>query len=363
MTESVYKRLAKRLDEFPQGYPATQKGTELKILEKLFTPEEAEWALKLKNIPETVETLAERLGKPVSEMQAILDNLAAKGLIGAGLLGGQQVYLLVQFVMGFLEDATLKTMTPEIAQLIEEYMPDIMPVWGGFQPCEARVVPVNTAINAEHQVLRYEDVHRMIEEAKSFCVRKCWCRTEKAAAGHPCKHSRLEVCLTFSDEEGEFEKYPFFGRIISKEEAFKILAVAEEEGLIHMTWNVQQGQAFICNCCTCSCGLLRGLKEFNQHGLVAKSNFVSSIGQERCTACGVCVDDERCMMDAIVKEDDTYKVLAERCIGCGVCTSICPTEAIKLLRKPESKQDTPPTEYLDFCLKRAANRGIELKLE
>jgi len=71
MTESVYKRLAKRLDEFPQGYPATQKGTELKILEKLFTPEEAEWALKLKNIPETVETLAERLGKPVSEITTV----------------------------------------------------------------------------------------------------------------------------------------------------------------------------------------------------------------------------------------------------------------------------------------------------
>ena len=63
----VYKQLAKRLDQLPHGYPATEIDVELKILRKIFTPEEAEMALKLKYSPETADTIAERLGEQVQE--------------------------------------------------------------------------------------------------------------------------------------------------------------------------------------------------------------------------------------------------------------------------------------------------------
>ena len=49
----------------------TESGVELKILQHIFTPQEAEMALKMRSVPETVETVAERLGKSVPEMQAI----------------------------------------------------------------------------------------------------------------------------------------------------------------------------------------------------------------------------------------------------------------------------------------------------
>ena len=71
----VYKRLAKKLDELPNGYPETESGVELRILQKVFTPEEAENTLKLRPAAETVEEIANRLGTPVREMQAILDDL------------------------------------------------------------------------------------------------------------------------------------------------------------------------------------------------------------------------------------------------------------------------------------------------
>ena len=48
-----YKVLARKLDEMPQGYPPTESGVELRILKKLYTPEEAELAVKLKPAPET----------------------------------------------------------------------------------------------------------------------------------------------------------------------------------------------------------------------------------------------------------------------------------------------------------------------
>jgi len=38
----VYSRLRKYLDELPAGYPETPTGVEIRLLEKIFTPEEAE---------------------------------------------------------------------------------------------------------------------------------------------------------------------------------------------------------------------------------------------------------------------------------------------------------------------------------
>jgi len=356
----VYKQLAKKLDEMPNGYPATESGVELKILKKIFTPDEAEIALKLKPIPETVETIAERLGKPVPKMQAILDIMARKGQIGSFKESAQRFYLLVPFVIGFAEASTLNRMTKEIAELIEEYMPDLVKTYMGFGPAEARVIPVSTEIPAELHVYRYEDIRRMIEEAKSFMVVECWCRKQKTVLGDPCKHT-LENCLQLSNEEGEYDKYGE-GKIITKEEALKVIKKAEEEGLIHCAYNVEAGQAFICACCTCSCGLLRGLREFKAPHALAKSDFVASIDQENCSACGVCAD-ERCQMEAIVEEDGTYKVLAERCIGCGVCAPTCPTESIKLVRKPESERARPPADLMQLFLGKAASRGIEFKVD
>ena len=78
----VYERLAKRLDELPQGYPATESGVEIKILQKIFSPEDAEMALKLSPIPETAEAVAERLGKSVSEIRPVLDDMVKKRQIG-----------------------------------------------------------------------------------------------------------------------------------------------------------------------------------------------------------------------------------------------------------------------------------------
>ena len=51
--KDVYKQLAERLDQLPIGYPATESGVELKILRKIFRPEDAEMALKIKYFPET----------------------------------------------------------------------------------------------------------------------------------------------------------------------------------------------------------------------------------------------------------------------------------------------------------------------
>jgi Pyruvate/2-oxoacid:ferredoxin oxidoreductase delta subunit len=355
----VYERLAKRLDELPNGYPATESGVELKILKHIFTPEEAEMTLKMRPMPETFEAVAERLEKPVPEMQATLENLVERGQIGSFKMFDQQMYMLFPFIVGIYE-FQLNRMDKELAELFEEYLPQLMDTVGGFEPAVARVVPVSTEIKQDLHVHRYEDIRRMLENAKSFQVAECICRKEQALEGNPCKHT-LETCLFFSPEENAYEKYAL-GRVISKEEALKVMANAEEEGLVHCTYNIQKGQVFLCNCCSCCCGILRGVKESNAPYILAKSHFVSVIDQESCSACGVC-SDECCPMDAIVEDHGIYRVLPERCIGCGACVSSCPTESITLERKPESEHDTPPKNLMDWGFQRAANRGIEITID
>ena len=355
----VYKRLARKLDDLPNGFPETESGIELKILRKIFTPEEAEMALKIRPIPETVEAIAERLEKPVAEMQAVLDDMVEKGQIGSFKWLGQQVYMFFPFVVGIYE-FQLKRMDRELAMMVEEYGPTLAGALGGHAPAATRVVPISTEIKGDLTVHPYEDVRRLIDEARSFQLAECICRKERELEGHPCTHTK-EICLSLSVEEGAFDRYPL-GRIISREEAHDAIRRAEEEGLVHCSYNVADGQVFICNCCTCCCGILRGVKEHKMPYVLAKSNFVAAIDPDTCAACGDCAE-ERCPMDAIEEDGGVYRVLPGRCIGCGVCAPICPTESIHLVRRPEEEQDTPPANLMEWYVQRAASRGIDLKLD
>ena len=61
MSKDVYGRLREFLDKMPGGYPTTETGVEIKILKKLFNPEEAETTMNLTAMPEAVPVIAERL--------------------------------------------------------------------------------------------------------------------------------------------------------------------------------------------------------------------------------------------------------------------------------------------------------------
>ena len=357
----VYERLAKRLDQLPHGFPPTESGVELRILQKVFSPEEAEMALRIKHLPETAEAAAERLGKPVEEMRGTLDNMAAKGQIACFKLFGQQVYMLAPFVVGIYEFQVYR-LDREFVELFEEYAPTLLRTIGGHKPPIARTVPVDVEVEGESKIAKYEDIRTLLQEAKSFRVMECICRKERALTGNACNYT-LEACLQFSNEEGAYDYFSLGGRIISKQEALNVIEASESEGLVHnLFYDVKQGHMAVCNCCPCCCGILRGLKQYDAPFVLAKSNSLALIDEDTCSACGLCAD-ERCPMDAILEDGDSYRVKTELCIGCGVCTVTCPTESITMVERPEHEQDIPADNMIDWSLKRAANRGIDFKLE
>ena len=354
----VYKKLAKKLDSFPQGYPSTKSGVELAILRKIYSPEDAEAALKLKPMPETAEQAAGRLKLPVEEARKVLDRMAARGQIASFKIRGEQRYFLSPFIIGIYE-YQLDHLDQELAQLFEEYIPHLGRSLAGKKPALSRVIPLNVSIEAEAQILRYEDMRGMIDKARSFRLMECICRKKQALLGEPCSYPR-ETCMMFSREPEAFDYFAYSGRTVTREEALEVLELAAREGLVHASYNVQKGHMFVCNCCSCCCEFLRGLKEFEQPYMIASSNFVAAIDPETCVACGVCAE-ERCPVGAVEAGDDAYRVLAERCIGCGVCVPTCAAEAITLVRRAEEEQDVPPKHLMDWMVERSGSRWGPLR--
>jgi hypothetical protein len=60
MNREIYKKLAEKLDDLPNRYPATESGVELRLLEKIFTPEEAELAGEMVFVKESASIIASR---------------------------------------------------------------------------------------------------------------------------------------------------------------------------------------------------------------------------------------------------------------------------------------------------------------
>jgi len=59
MSDIVYRKLAKVLDTLPNGFPATEDGLEIKILKKVFAPEEAELFCDLRMNFETADRVSQ----------------------------------------------------------------------------------------------------------------------------------------------------------------------------------------------------------------------------------------------------------------------------------------------------------------
>jgi Pyruvate/2-oxoacid:ferredoxin oxidoreductase delta subunit len=355
MAVDAFERLARKLDSLPAGFPKTTTGVELRILRAIFSPEDAAMALRLKPFPETAETIARRLKRPVEEMRGVLDAMADCGQIGSFWLRGRHVYAVVPFVVGIYE-FQLDRLTPELAGLFEEYVPTLLKTVGGPGPALARVIPVNAKIEARAQTLPYEDLRQLLEKGRTFRIAQCICRKERALEGHPCSHTQ-ETCLSFSREENALENVPSWGRPITREEAFELVKGFEEEGLVHCTYNTRDDPFFVCNCCSCCCGFLRGVKEFGAPNMLVHASVVSRIDAETCIVCGQCAPP-RCPMDAIAETGGSYLVDSERCIGCGVCLTACPADAITLQPRPAGEVTEPPRTVVHWNLDRVtARRG------
>jgi Na+-translocating ferredoxin:NAD+ oxidoreductase subunit B len=347
-----YARLAAALDALPNGFPRTANGKEIRILEKIFSPDDAFLVSHLSGQMELPAEISARAGLPAEETAARLKSLAKRGMVWLDMDRQSRSwrFRLAPFIVGIFE-ASLEVMDHELAHLVEDYLAE-----GGAdgimrpEPALHRVVPGRHALPAEW-VLPYEDVVKLLDNARSFTARECICRVQQDRLGSRKCDFSTHNCLSFS----VFARAPGPDSL-TKAEALTLLDESERAGLVHTVSNVVKDVYYVCNCCGCCCGILRGVNERSIPGSVAKASYLAAVDTESCTGCGTCV--KRCQIHAITDESGIAVVDTERCIGCGLCVTGCPSGSASLRKRPDWEAIHPPETFAEWEHERLHNRGV-----
>lgn len=341
----IHRALQKHLDKQPVGFPATKNGADQRLLKRLFTPEEAQVALKLSYKEQSLEEIYRAFDDSdmsLEKTEALLDAMAEKLVIGFSNQADGRRYFLIPLIVGMYE-GQMKHLTPELISDFEAYVSE--KAFGiSFLATELpqmRTIPIGKSITPKHHVASYDQLERLIEASGGpFVINPCICREVSAIKGKPCqKTKRKETCLALGNVATRCIAAKL-GREIKKEEALGILRENEAEGLVFQPSNSQKAE-FVCACCGCCCGMLSIHKMLPRPLDYWASNFISEIDSEACTGCGACV--ERCAVNAIFLSDSTgtATINPNRCIGCGNCVPTCPSEAIRLVKK--DREVEPPS--------------------
>jgi len=85
---ALYRKLQEHLDKMPLGFPSTKSGSDIKLLKRLFSPQEAKIAMFLKfgweRDLEPLNIIYERAKEPENskeELEQALDKMVQKGLL------------------------------------------------------------------------------------------------------------------------------------------------------------------------------------------------------------------------------------------------------------------------------------------
>ncbi|MCG3218809.1 MAG: 4Fe-4S binding protein [Candidatus Heimdallarchaeota archaeon] len=334
-----YLDLQKRLEKMPQGAPETE--TLFKILEILFTEEEAKLVSVLPIKKCTIKSAAKAWKKSEVEAEEVLNGLAEKGLM-MDLINkkGERTFTLAPPMAGFFEFSLMRTDGKFDRKILSELYHQYINVEEEFgamlwalEPAIDRCLVNEIAVPEELQsiVLDYERATHIIESATCITVGTCYCRHKMEHLGKACDMPQ-DVCLTFNGAAETLSKHGI-AKEITKEEAFEILDRVRDLGLVQIGDNIQEGVNWICNCCGCCCEALLGYKNFG-YAQNIRTNFYAKVNEEECNGCSIC--EEKCPVEAISMVDDLSVIDVSRCIGCGVCTRFCATEALVLERHEET---------------------------
>ena len=300
-------------------------------------------AVKLANaLPGNAEEMAQKLNKPLSQINDMLAKLYQKGVVFEGGKGYKAAKDVFQ-----LHDSTGSDMRSDELwgrDLLdawwdfseEELFPEIPKFVAAFPSPISRVLPARSAVANQSKLLPNEDVNSVLDKATKFAVVPCPCRRMAQKCDRP-----IDVCIQLN-RGAEYAIKRGSGRELTREETKGIMQMAVEGGLIHSVLNTGDVGHFICNCCPDCCiftypylkygGLDKGL---------AKSRFEARVDTESCSGCQDCI--EQCPFGAIeMTKVAGYKKMkanvdVSKCYGFGVCAVNCTTDSIKLyeVRPPE----------------------------
>lgn len=337
----IYRQLQEHLDKLPIGFPKTESGVEVKILQLLFDPFEARVALCLSLGNASIITVQKRMRRKFNEecepenLRKTLDKMYLSGSINRSKKEAFK-YSNAMLAIGMFE-YQLGHLSKEFMSLMHQYFDE------GFNDeffrsslPQLRASPHMKAIVPEYSIATYDNMRKVVKASdKTIAVASCVCKEGEALLGKSCKQTKdIEVCISFGAsaylDRGQ-------ARVISKNECLEILDRAEREGLVLQPGNSLQPFC-ICLCCGCCCGVLTSAKKYDKPAELIAHNFYARVNEKLCNGCSLC--GSRCQMDAIHMEDKKAKINLDSCIGCGLCVTSCKKEAMYLIEK--EKKTVPP---------------------
>lgn len=332
-----YRNLQKRMDRSIPGI--YDSNTLYKLLKILFTDEEARLCSVMPLTFFTLNEISKIWNKSEAEAESILNNLAGKGLVYSYQENDRRTFLLSPPVLGFFEFSLMRTDGKFDSKKLSELFYQYINVEEGFirqfssiNPPIARIFVQEDAVrDIKSEVLSYERVSEGINQATCITVGTCFCRHKMEHMGMACDNPQ-DVCLTFNAIAKDLASQGI-AREISKKEAFDILNLCVDRGLVQIGDNVKDELAIICNCCGCCCDLLLAYKRLGSTSLLNPTNYIAAVTEDACSGCGICV--EKCPVDAISMKDGKAVVNKIVCLGCGVCARFCPIESCVMETRPE----------------------------
>jgi electron transport complex protein RnfB len=326
----------------PIGFPATEDGSDIKVLRAFFSPEEAKLAISLNFLPVSLKKVKSQIKDlTLKEIEQKLEQMVKKDLIynQTDPRTREVTYGNIPYAIGIFENH-INRLTLEMAQASEDYgIPFIKEFLGEITGLpQMRIIPINAAVSLENNVMDYEKARNILDSIDGpYAVAPCVCVQSKELLGHSCKHDMLERCMVNSHEYIDNGN----AREITKAETFEILAKAEEKGLV--IWKFKRFQWFLPM--LCCCGILTDANKLDQPARLFATNFYSEVDGDACTACETCIGF--CPMNAI-EINEIANINRDRCIGCGVCVTKCPSGAIHL--KNKEQRIIPPENRADLIV-------------
>ncbi|MBT7087253.1 MAG: 4Fe-4S binding protein [Desulfobacterales bacterium] len=354
MGHDLNLRLGERLNDGSLKMPLTEKY--LALLDEYYDDEHALVAADFPHGKNTAAQLSEKLNRDEKELVEILEDMAHNGLLFTEKNeNGEYLYALQPFFPGVVELILMRGgETPrdiKRSKMMRDFSGDLFDMMKILQdnaelskelpmPSAVRTITVEEVLPEDSsEIYSYERLTELINMHDSFSASICYCRHNAVLEGSPCSTEGIPKYSCIALGKGaDFIVDRKFGKRISKEECLEIMKDVEKAGLVHNVNNSIGDTGFVCNCCSCCCGLIETIKTIDGKGMLAYSNFEVAVDEESCTGCGECV--ERCPLDAMSIEEDVVSINRNHCVGCGNCNSVCPEEALSMVRR--SHHNEPP---------------------
>lgn len=94
--------------------------------------------------------------------------------------------------------------------------------------------------------------------------------------------------------------------------------------------------------------------------MTSPEHYCARIDDDKCSACGICAE-ERCRVNAIETDGDSFSIVKSKCIGCGLCATTCPEDAVSLIHKEPHELIRPPKDEDAWLDERARQRGVDYR--